>query len=85
MKKDKKAAAGGDKSSLKELNPLPDYINDRLKLWDQLKVKYTEELENKPRQPIKITLPDGKVVDGLSWQTTAYDVAKGIRYIIVCL
>ena len=25
-----------------------------------------------------MTLPDGKVVDGLSWQTTPYDVAAGI-------
>ncbi|XP_044746278.1 threonine--tRNA ligase 1, cytoplasmic isoform X2 [Coccinella septempunctata] len=78
LKKDKKSAGGGDKTTLKELNPLPDYINDRLKLWDKLKSKYTEELASKPHNPIKITLPDGKVVDGISWQTTAYDVAKGI-------
>ncbi|XP_045461796.1 threonine--tRNA ligase 1, cytoplasmic isoform X1 [Harmonia axyridis] len=78
LKKEKKLGAGGDKITLKELNPLPEYINARLKLWDQLKLKYNEELLSKPHNPIKITLPDGKVVDGISWQTTAYDVAKGI-------
>lgn len=78
LKKEKKLGAGGDKITLKELNPLPEYINARLKLWDQLKIKYNEELLSKPHNPIKITLPDGKVVDGISWQTTAYDVAKGI-------
>ena len=32
------------------------------------------------KQPIKITLPDGKEVEGLSWKTTPYEVAQGIRY-----
>lgn len=30
--------------------------------------------------PIKVTLPDGKVVDALSWKTTPYEVASGIRW-----
>lgn len=29
-----------------------------------------------PRQPIKITLPDGKVKEGTSFVTTALDIAK---------
>ncbi|KAL3288603.1 hypothetical protein HHI36_003040 [Cryptolaemus montrouzieri] len=77
VKKDK-TAGGGDKSCAKELKPLPDYINDRLKLWDKFKARYNEELASKPHDPIKVTLPDGKIVEGVSWQTTAYDVAKGI-------
>uniref|UniRef100_H2YMV0 threonine--tRNA ligase n=1 Tax=Ciona savignyi TaxID=51511 RepID=H2YMV0_CIOSA len=28
--------------------------------------------------PIKVTLPDGKVVEGNSWRTTPYEVAQGI-------
>lgn len=81
MKKDKKAAnAPGDKSSVKELNPWPAYIQHRMDMWDKLKVKYAEELANKPQTPIKVTLPDGKVVDAIAWNTTAYDIAKGIRY-----
>jgi hypothetical protein len=28
-------------------------------------------------------LPDGKQVDGLAWETTPYEVAKGIRWVIL--
>ena len=31
--------------------------------------------------PIQITLPDGKVVQGESWRTTPYEVAKSIRLV----
>lgn len=34
----------------------------------------------KEPQAIKVTLPDGKVVDGESWRTTPYQIAQGIRY-----
>ncbi|KAK9886632.1 hypothetical protein WA026_017555 [Henosepilachna vigintioctopunctata] len=78
IKKDKKAAGESDKSSVKELNPLPDYIQERLNLWDKLKVKYNEELLKKSHLPLRVTLPDGKIVDGVSWETTPYDIAKGI-------
>lgn len=82
MKKEKK---GGDqeKSSVKELNPPPSYIADRLVLWDKLKKQYEDELATKPATPIKVTLPDGKVIDATAWKTTVYDVAKGIRYVFV--
>nr|CAH7720880.1 unnamed protein product [Callosobruchus chinensis] len=79
MKKNKPSQAGGDsKSSAKELNPPPPYIAERLALWDKLKAQYDAEVASKPEQPIKVTLPDGKVVDAVAWKTTAYDVAKGI-------
>jgi len=51
---------------------------DRLKLWDKLRAEYDAEIAAKQPDPIKITLPDGKEVDGLSWRTTPYEVAKGI-------
>ena len=34
----------------------------------------------KERKPIKITLPDGKVLEGKSWETTPYSIACSIRY-----
>lgn len=77
--KDKKPAAG-DKSNISELNPWPAYIQDRLTIWDKLKAQYDAEIENKPKAPITVTLPDGKTVEALSWKTTAYDVARGIRF-----
>ncbi|KAJ9586255.1 hypothetical protein L9F63_020117 [Diploptera punctata] len=75
-KKDKKSA--GDKSGVSELNPWPFYIEERIELWDKLKKQYEEELTAKIPVPIKITLPDGKVVEGQSWRTTPYEIAKGI-------
>lgn len=32
----------------------------------------------KPREPIKITLPDGREVEGKSWETTPYSIAADI-------
>lgn len=78
--KEKKAAATTEKSSVKELKPWPSYIQERLTLWDNLKAAYDADLANKPQNPIKVTLPDGKIVEGVSWKTNAYDIAKSIRY-----
>lgn len=47
-------------------------------LWEKAKAAYLAELAAKPRTPIKVTLPDGKEVDATSWETTPYDVARGI-------
>ncbi|XP_055711177.1 threonine--tRNA ligase 1, cytoplasmic isoform X2 [Phlebotomus papatasi] len=77
MKKDKKAADSGSQKA-KELNPLPEFIQHRLSMWDTLKAKYLEDLEAKLKDSIEVTLPDGKVVPGTSWQTTPYDIAVGI-------
>ena len=61
-----------------EMNPHPQFIADRIVLWDKLKKKYEDEVAAKPRTVIKITLPDGKTVEGTSWETTPYQVAAGI-------
>lgn len=31
-----------------------------------------------PREPIKVTMPDGSVKEGTSFDTTPMDIAKGI-------
>ncbi|XP_057669357.1 threonine--tRNA ligase 1, cytoplasmic-like [Diorhabda carinulata] len=72
------AQSGGDTNLVKELNPQPDYIADRLAIWNKVKAEYDAELAKKPELPIKVTLPDGKVIEGISWKTTPYDIAKGI-------
>jgi threonyl-tRNA synthetase len=56
----------------------PSYIEDRIKLYDRLKAEYIEELKAKPREKIQITLPDGKIIEGLSWETSPYTIAAGI-------
>uniref|UniRef100_A0A8C2B3R9 threonine--tRNA ligase n=1 Tax=Cyprinus carpio TaxID=7962 RepID=A0A8C2B3R9_CYPCA len=63
------------------LNPLPQYIDERLSIYNKLKAEHDallSEKAEKDSKPIKITLPDGKVVDGESWKTTPYQVACGI-------
>jgi threonyl-tRNA synthetase len=47
-------------------------------MFDQLMAQYKEEIAKKPRNAIKITLPDGKVLDGKAWETTPFDIANGI-------
>ncbi|KAK3097471.1 hypothetical protein FSP39_009935 [Pinctada imbricata] len=78
--KGKKKGGGdsGDTNKLKELVPPPGFLEHRQKLWDKLKKEYDDWLAAQSPTPIKITLPDGKEVDGEAWRTTPYDVAKGI-------
>lgn len=72
--KDKKS----DDSGPIELNPAPSFLQDRLDLFAKIKARQDEELANKPREPIQITMPDGSVKEGTSWETTPGDIAKGI-------
>eukprot|EP00094_Tigriopus_californicus_P005723 TCALIF_05516-PA protein Name:"Similar to TARS Threonine--tRNA ligase, cytoplasmic (Bos taurus)" AED:0.24 eAED:0.24 QI:16/0.71/0.62/0.87/0.71/0.75/8/94/631 len=71
-KKEKKA---GTNSNVGEMNPPPAFIAARLELWDKLKKERDEWLASQPNEPIKVTLPDGKVLEGLSWKSTPYDIA----------
>lgn len=57
------------------MNPPPAFIAARLELWDKLKKERDEWLANQPNEPIKVTLPDGKALEGLSWKSTPYDMA----------
>ena len=47
-------------------------------LWARLKAEHDEWLASQKREPIVVTLPDGKEINGESWTTTPYDVASGI-------
>ncbi|XP_022664951.1 threonine--tRNA ligase, cytoplasmic-like isoform X2 [Varroa jacobsoni] len=69
-----KCALSEQPKELKE----PEYIQPRIKLWDKFKAEREAELAAKVPEPIKVTLPDGKVVDGQSWRTTPYEVASVI-------
>ncbi|XP_075697830.1 threonine--tRNA ligase 1, cytoplasmic isoform X2 [Rhinoderma darwinii] len=64
-----------------ELSPWPEYINQRLEIYNKLKAEHDSLLAAKAAKeskPIKVTLPDGKQVDAESWKTTPYQVAAGI-------
>lgn len=79
-KKNKKAAAGTDVADAGpvEMNPWPSYIQDRIEIFDRLKQKYDEVQAKKPREPISITMPDGSVKQGTSFETTPGEIARGI-------
>lgn len=78
-KKEKKAAAPkAEDSGPLEMQPPPSFLQDRLDLFDRLKAKQDEQAASQPREPIKITMPDGKVIDGTAWETTPGEIAKGI-------
>ena len=70
----KKEKSTEDVVPLSELNPPPRYLGYRLDLWQKFLQKQTEELSAKIAEEIEVTLPDGKVVSGLSWRTTPYEV-----------
>ncbi|KAH9890865.1 threonyl-tRNA synthetase [Xylariomycetidae sp. FL2044] len=80
-KKDKKAAKGAaDDASAGplEMKPPPDFLQHRLDLFDRLKHRQDEELAKKPREPINITMPDGSIKPGTSYETTPGQIALGI-------
>jgi threonyl-tRNA synthetase len=64
--------------SKEELQQWPDFIQDRIQLFDKLMAKHKEELASKTSQPIKITLGDGKIMEGESWKTTPLQIAEKI-------
>ncbi|XP_053181637.1 threonine--tRNA ligase 1, cytoplasmic [Scomber japonicus] len=79
--KKKAKNAAGDSGGKAELSPAPQYIEERLTLYAKLKAEHDAlmtERAAKDSRPIKVTLPDGKVVDAESWKTTPYQVACGI-------
>ena len=61
-----------------ELKEPPEFIADRMKIWDRLKKERDAWVADQPRETITITLPDGKEIPGTSWSTTPYEVASGI-------
>lgn len=60
------------------LDPQPEFIDYRIKMFDELKAKYDEGVASKPRDDINITLKDGTIKIGKSWETSPLDIANGI-------
>lgn len=58
--------------------PSPEFLRERLKVWERLHAKAQLELGSKPKEPIKVTLPDGSVKEATSWVTTPLEIAEGI-------
>ncbi|ORY32072.1 threonine-tRNA ligase [Naematelia encephala] len=75
--KEKKEKKSGESEPL-ELSPPPEFFSERIKIYDEYKAKYDKWVSEQPREPITITLPDGKEIEGTSWETTPLSIAKGI-------
>lgn len=63
----------------------PEYYSHRLKVWDEALARQEAEKQalngtngNADENPIKITLPDGSVKEGIAGKTTSMDIAMGI-------
>ncbi|XP_066466396.1 threonine--tRNA ligase, mitochondrial isoform X2 [Tiliqua scincoides] len=57
---------------------IPSHVAERLALYDKLKAAKEEaraERAHRGSQPIRISLPGGRSVDGEAWKTTPYQVA----------
>lgn len=77
-KKEKKQNVVANKDFL---SPLPEFIDYRIKMFEELQRKYNEKVaaqaaENKP---ISIILKDGAIKEGIAWKTTPLEVAIGIN------
>uniref|UniRef100_A0A7S1LX93 threonine--tRNA ligase n=1 Tax=Neobodo designis TaxID=312471 RepID=A0A7S1LX93_NEODS len=72
-KKGNKKAAPVDLKALQT----PEFWASRMDIFDKLYAKQQETYAAR-KQPIKVTLPDGKVMDAESWVTTPFDIAKRI-------
>ncbi len=56
----------------------PEYIQHRIKIWDELKKQQDAELAKHEAKEITITLPDGKEIKGQAFKTSPLDIARGI-------
>lgn len=54
----------------------PEFLKRRLDVFNELFEKQKELLKTLPREPIKITLKDGKDFEGTSFETTPWLVAE---------
>jgi threonyl-tRNA synthetase len=56
----------------------PSWLKDRAAVYEEVVEAQKARLAAKPKVPIRITLPDGAVKEGVSWTTTPLAIAEGI-------
>jgi len=78
-KKEKKKGGDADADARPlELSPPPSFIADRNRIFDRVKAEHAEWLAKQPREDIQITMPNGDVRIGKSWEITPGEIARGI-------
>ena len=60
------------------MKPNPSWIKERLELVESIKARNVAEMENVPKPAIVITLPDGKEMPGVAWETSPLDIASAL-------
>ena len=53
----------------------PQYLDERVKIWEELYEQQEKKLADMPREPITITLIDGEQVEGVSFETSPMDIS----------
>ncbi|KAF9175549.1 threonyl-tRNA synthetase [Mortierella sp. AD011] len=61
-----------------EVSPTPEYIAHRIAMFGELKKKADEADAGQPRVAITVTMRDGSKREGIAWETSPMDIAKGI-------
>jgi threonyl-tRNA synthetase len=62
----------------KEESQKPEFIDYRIEMFDKLKAIYDQKIAEMPRVEIEITLPNGTVVQGTSYETTPMMIAQSL-------
>ncbi|PIA15012.1 cytoplasmic threonine-tRNA ligase Trs1 [Coemansia reversa NRRL 1564] len=75
--KSKKTKGSGNAPLAPQLER-PEFIEHRNRIFDELYQKQQQEIAQKPREKITITLPDGSEREGTSWETTPMEIATSI-------
>eukprot|EP00735_Rhodelphis_limneticus_P005303 TRINITY_DN1708_c0_g1::TRINITY_DN1708_c0_g1_i1::g.25039::m.25039 TRINITY_DN1708_c0_g1::TRINITY_DN1708_c0_g1_i1::g.25039 ORF type:complete len:772 (+),score=309.82,sp/Q54J66/SYTC1_DICDI/59.25/0.0,tRNA-synt_2b/PF00587.20/5.1e-43,HGTP_anticodon/PF03129.15/6.3e+03,HGTP_anticodon/PF03129.15/4.4e-22,tRNA_SAD/PF07973.9/4.7e-12,TGS/PF02824.16/4.3e-07 TRINITY_DN1708_c0_g1_i1:216-2318(+) len=68
----------GQKGEAVPATPEPEFVKHRVQVWEQIKAKRAAEAKAIEPVPIKITMPDGSVKEGIAGQTTGFLLAKSI-------
>ena len=77
-KKDGKKKAEKKPSNALYLDPQPEFIDQRIAMFEHFKQKYDEEISKKEKVPIKVTLKDGSIKEGTAYETSPMDIASSI-------
>ena len=79
VKKGKKSKSDQESSSkISKAVEEPAYMQHRIEMFDRLLADYLKEIDTKDKKAIEIKLLDGKVFEGVAFQTTPMEIALKI-------